>query len=358
MKKQWSSIILMIFLLLLVAACSNDDQASESNSNENEVQVPEIEEPEEVEEPEPEPEEPEFENIHPLTGIPTNDSVDNRTIGVMINNHPKARPQSGLTKADVVFEILSEYNITRFLALFQSEQPEVVGPVRSARPYYWNLADSFNALYIYHGAATQFENKLRAGIVDNLNGAYYDNDKHLFKREDFRVAPHNSYLLLGAAYEVAEENGLEVTYDHKALSFLSEEEVTAISGDPATEISYSYTSTPTRYTYDTSTEKYSRFNGDMQTVELDTEEPVQLDNLFILETHHEVVDSSGRREIDFESGGDAYLFQKGKMQEVQWKNVDGKILPYDGDTPVGLVPGKTWINVIPNNPGLEAVTIK
>ena len=59
--------------------------------------------------------------------------VEGRAVAVMINNHPAARPQSGLNKADIVYEVLAEGDVTRFLAIFQSEQPDNVGPVRSAR---------------------------------------------------------------------------------------------------------------------------------------------------------------------------------------------------------------------------------
>src|SRR5699024_4457269 len=93
------------------------------------------------------------EHIYPFTGEETDGDVEQRMIGVMVNNHPEARPQTGLSSVDIVFEILAEGRITRFLALFQSDLPEVVGPVRSAREYYFNLADGYGALYVYHGAA-------------------------------------------------------------------------------------------------------------------------------------------------------------------------------------------------------------
>src|SRR5699024_3580120 len=98
-------------------------------------------------------------------------------------------------------------------------------------------------------------------------------------------------------------------------------------------------------------------DGD-QTVELETDASIQLDNIFIVETTHEVIDSEGRRAVDLDSGGNAYLLQKGTIQKVEWENKDGRILHIkDGET-VGFVPGKTWINVVPTNPGLEqAITM-
>src|SRR5690625_7813177 len=90
----------------------------------------------------------------------------------MINNHPAARPQSGLSQADIVFEMLAEGNMTRFLAFFQSEQPEVVGPVRSAREYYFDLAEGYDALYVYHGAAKFINAMINDRYIVYLKGRF------------------------------------------------------------------------------------------------------------------------------------------------------------------------------------------
>ena len=84
-----------------------------------------------------------------------------------------------------------------------------------------------------------------------------------------------------------------------------------------------------------------------------------VDNVFIIETSHKVVDNKGRKDIDLLSGGNAYLLQHGRWQEIDWKNINGRILPFKEDKQVGLIPGKTWINIIPSTPGLKsAVTLK
>ncbi|MFB1050583.1 DUF3048 domain-containing protein [Paraliobacillus sp. JSM ZJ581] len=342
MRKQTVIISFIIIMFFFIFGCSKDEKAGKDLAQKKESEAPGRTE---------------LSNTYPLTGEKTNQVVDNRAIAVMINNHPKARPQTGLSQADLVFEILAEGNITRLMALFQSEQPEEVGPVRSARPYYFNTADDYGALYVYHGAADFIEAMLVGGAADYLNGAHYDNDGYLFKRANFRVAPHNSYLQFDSVYEVAEEKGYDITADHEALLFLEEEEISNVGGTTATEVSFKYNTTPLRYVYNKETEQYQRYNGQSQTVELNTEQSIQLDNVFILETNHEIVDDAGRREIDLASGGNAYLLQKGTVQKIQWENRDGRIIPVREGEPIGLVPGKTWINVIPKNPGLDGVTI-
>src|SRR5690625_3851322 len=192
--------IAIILLLIFIIGCSkNEDVVEDNESNDNNHEENEVEQ-----------QEPTFSGTFPLTGIATNEDTDQRIVSVMINNHPVARPQSGLSQADIVFEILAEGGITRFLALFQSEQPEIVGPVRSAREYYFELATGYDALYVFHGAANFVYDMIRDRGVENLNGAVHDNDGHLFKRESFRKAPHNSYLLYDAVYDVAESKGYDI----------------------------------------------------------------------------------------------------------------------------------------------------
>src|SRR5699024_6798862 len=89
-------------------------------------------------------------DVYPLTGKAADKDATNRTVSFMVNKHPDAKPQTGLSEVDIVFEMLTEGNITRFLAILQSEQPEKVGPVRIAIEYFFELAKGYDALYVYH----------------------------------------------------------------------------------------------------------------------------------------------------------------------------------------------------------------
>lgn len=351
---------MIAFLVLLLAACSEEGQEEPVEDQETEpVTNPEAEEsePEELEEPEEEPE-PEF--TYPLTGIGTDEKPTNRVLAVMINNHNRARPQTGLVKADMVYEFLAEGPISRFLALYHSDIPDVVGPVRSAREYYIETAKAHNALYVYHGAAAFLEVDLRAGWVDNLNGMYYDNDQFLFKRESFRRAPHNSYALLPNAYEVAARNNLDREMEHESWDFMTDEELENIEGEEAHQVNINYfDNLHVSYTYDPENEVYTRYSDGEKTADLNTEEPMQVSNILIYETEHRVIDDQLRRFIDLESGGNGYLVQKGKIKPIEWRNVDGLMKPFIDGEIAKLAPGKTWINVIPLSPGIEqAVTFE
>src|SRR5699024_7138012 len=292
----------LVILALLFTGCSKDK--AEDNEGKKDETSPEAGS--------------NAEQPFPFTGLTTDEAIDQRPVAVMVNNHPKARPQSGLSQADVVFEILAEGSITRFLAIYQSEEPEFVGPVRSAREYYFELANGYDAIYVYHGAATFVEDMIQERGIENINGASYDNDGQVFKRESFRKAPHNSYLLFDAVNDIAEQKGYETKTDVAPLPFL-EDDADDIEGEPSEQVTIAYDSNwQVQYEYDEEDERYLRSSDGEPTVELNTEEQIYADNECIVEAQHEVIDDEGRRAIDFESGGNAYLIQKGKMQEIEW----------------------------------------
>jgi Protein of unknown function (DUF3048) N-terminal domain/Protein of unknown function (DUF3048) C-terminal domain len=332
--KKFTSVILFIFLIF--SACSNqEEQNSSSNQQEEEPAAVEV-------------------NgegmVYPLTGKKAADGeMNQRPVAVMINNHPKARPQSGLNKADVVYEALAEGNITRFLAIFQSELPDVIGPVRSAREYYIDLSNGYDALFISHGWSPSAKEKLEAGEADYLNGLFYDGT--LFWRADHRKAPHNSYISNENILKGAVTNNYEIASEVEPFEFLSEEEQANLTGEKANKVVIKYDKSPTwhvTYEYNRIEQTYSRYSGNEQTVDLESEEPISLSNILVAEMDHKFIDSSGRRGIDLTSGGKAILLQQGRIQEVEWENRNGRIIPIKNGESVKFVPGRTWINIVPS----------
>ncbi|MEK3889749.1 DUF3048 domain-containing protein [Bacillus sp. FSL K6-3431] len=297
--------------------------------------------------PEKNPQQIEEKHQFPLTGIETDVTPEGRAVAVMINNHPAARPQNGLSEADIVYEVLAEGEITRLLAIFQSEQPKNIGPVRSARDYFIDLAKGYDSLYIAHGYSPDAKKILSSGDIDHLNGIEYDGS--LFKRASFRKAPHNSYISFDSIKEGAANLGYDMKQPPKGLTFLGKED-SAKEGNPTQYMKISYsrsTQFTAEYMYNEEMKKYERYSDGIQTAEFDSEDPVLLSNVFVIEAKHSVIDDAGRRTIDLTSGGRAFLLQKGVSYEVDWKNEDGQLIPYVDNKPVGLVPGKTWINIVP-----------
>ncbi|MEH7353873.1 DUF3048 domain-containing protein [Neobacillus drentensis] len=340
--KKWT-VTLAAFLLLL-SGCSAKETVKQPDQKEKVVDKVEEKVDEKKENP----------YFFPLTGIGSETKTDGRAIAVMVNNDPKARPQSGLHKADIVYELLAEGDVTRFMAVFQSEKPDNIGPVRSSRAYYIELAKGLDAFYVAHGYSEEARKMLERNYVDNINGMVYDGT--LFKRSSSRKAPHNSYITYENVLKGAAEKKYSMEKSPPSFTFMSEEESKNITGSDAKSVMISYSRNALSnavYEYDDTLGKYKRFSGGEQTIDLDSKEQILLDNIFIIETGHQVVDKLGHKKIDLESGGKGYLLQMGKYNEVEWANKNGKIVPMKDGKEVPFVQGRTWVNVVPTDPGLQ-----
>ena len=104
-----------------------------------------------------------------INGVPVSEQIANtRPIAVVIENHTQARPQSGLSNADIIYETLAEGGITRFLALYQTQDAKEIGPIRSARPYFNTIANQWGAVYAHVGGSEIALSELNAGVHKKL----------------------------------------------------------------------------------------------------------------------------------------------------------------------------------------------
>lgn len=315
-------------------------------------------------EPEPEPEngqeepadpgeEPGAQAFAPYTGLTEGGPFTSRQVLAVINNHPDARPQTGLNEADIVFEFIAEYNITRFAALYQSTFPEEIGPIRSARDYFVKLAAAYDAFFVAHGYSPEALAMLDSGMVDHINGIDYDGS--LFQRSTDRVAPHNSYI----TYENI-KIGMEMTdaspdYSVKAPYAFFKGAGNGKISEQASTLEVRYGQDPnfaSSFTYDAIAQRYKRSSGGLPTVDKETLQQAEVANVLVFEADHETIDAKGRQSIDLESGGEALLFQSGGVREIEWISQGGMLIPTSEGETVELVPGKTWIHIVPTNPGM------
>jgi hypothetical protein len=125
----------------------------------------------------------------PFTGEPVTSL--NRVLAVKIDNIVNARPQTGLTHADIVYVLPVEGGLSRFLAIFSSDYPRVIGPVRSAREDDLELLRQFGRpAFAYSGATATLLPYIHrtARIVD-----LYDGIASGYFRDNSRIAPYNLY---------------------------------------------------------------------------------------------------------------------------------------------------------------------
>ncbi|OYX43397.1 hypothetical protein B7Y94_01660 [Candidatus Saccharibacteria bacterium 32-49-12] len=194
----------------------------------------------------------------PLTGVqlPDGETVNKPVTAVMIENSPDARPQSGLKDAGIVYEAVAEGGITRFIALYQHTQPELIGPVRSLRIYYLDWAAPYQASIAHVGGSGN-------ALAEVRNGNYRDIDQFFnagsYWRATDRYAPHNMYTNFERLNELNRAKG------YTSSEFKGFERV---DGEPAeqpsaTSIAVNFSSDlyNTTYTYDAASNTYARSLG-------------------------------------------------------------------------------------------------
>lgn len=332
----------LAFSALLIGGCSKENEAEKAPKEEK----PPVEETiaEEV-------------HVAPLTGEVVEEEITQRPIIVTVNNHPQARPQSGLAEADIIYEMLAEGNVTRFLAVYQSALPEKVGPVRSARSYFVDLAKAYDAFYIAHGYSPEAKSMLSSNVIDNINGMNYDGT--LFTRSTDRVAPHNSYISSENILKGAEKVGASMNYSEKVAQAFYEPDERGKIGIETSQIDVYYGNNKSfhnTYVYDHQNNHYERQSAGETTKDMLTGDALTFANVLFFEMNHKTIDNEGRQDIDLTSGGKAYVFQNGYLREVKWAKVDGiPMAVEESGELVKLMPGKSWVHFVPTSPGLQAM---
>src|SRR5256885_14630551 len=130
----------------------------------------------------------------PLTGKPAKlGAVDNRLLVVKIDNVPLARPHYGITQADMVFEILVEGFVTRLAAVFQSQDPQTIGAVRSARLADRSLTPMFDGALVYSGTSAYAWKLISRDAADGKYVELSADHAGGYYRVSFRAAPYHLF---------------------------------------------------------------------------------------------------------------------------------------------------------------------
>ncbi len=349
-RMQISAAALLLSLILFVTACSGGNGGNGGNEASQET-VGTIE-PSSQAEPAAEPTPLPYDA--PLTGLKLETAATARPIVVMINNFAAARPQSGLTNADVIWEVLAEGGITRLIAVFQSTNAvtDSIGPIRSIRPYLIDIGDSYGAVMAHAGASNDGYD-----ILQHQGKPYLDeisNAGSYFWRSKERKAPHNLYSSLEKLREGAEKKKYRSGVAVPAYTFADTGSTEA--GVPATNITISFLMQDYKvvYAYDAAGGLYKRSIGEKPHIDMNNDQQLSAANLVVLGANHKTLDNQGRLAVDLTDGGSAILFQKGIAIEAEWVRApDGMIRIVKNGAELPFVPGKTFFHIVPNIPTFE-----
>jgi len=299
--------------------------------------------------PTPPPEPPKY--YSPLTGSLVADqaTTTQAVTGIMIENSPDARPQSGLKNSGVVFEAIAEGGITRFLVLYQEQKPQLVGPVRSVRMYYVDWLAAFNASIAHVGGSA-------AALAEVRNGSYRDLDQFFnsayYWRATDRYAPHNVYT----SFEKLDALNLKKGYTSSTFTGFTRKDTKPAKTPTATSISVVISSPlfNSKYAYNAATNTYDRSEGGVPHTDREDGQ-ISPRVVVVLKVNESTVFEDGYREdIDAIGSGSAVIFQDGTVQEVTWTKTSKldqiKFTDATGKD-VPLARGQTWITAVPTNEG-------
>ncbi len=273
-------------------------------------------------------------------------------LAVMVENMIDARPQSGLARADVVYEALVEGGITRFLAVYKngSDAPEI-GPIRSARHYYVYLAAEFNAAYIHIGASPQGYAALNATGITHLDETYGDPG---FWRSDARYAPHNAYTSTGLLREALDK--VRKLTPGSMAGFKFDEQPRPAQGTPSKGLTIYFPGHEVGYGYSPETRSYLRSMDGLPHKDADSGERVSPLNVVVQYVRSWSIDEVDRQDMELVGQGKALFFRDGVVAEGSWRkqsfSAPTQWLDAKG-APVLMSPGKIWVQMVPPGTRVE-----
>lgn len=294
--------------------------------------------------------------VWPLTGLDAAGASDKElarpALSIKIENTDAARPQTNLEFADVVFEENVEYGISRLIAVYHSNYPEQVGPIRSMRPMDRNIMGSLKGPLVFSGAQRRFINQAADSgtkLIAQDVGSYG------FFRTSDKPAPHN---LHGRPAEFAEQAGKLVAPPAQWAFAYPETMATAAVGGKATKSLDIYFSPYAHPHWDWNADKnlWLRYEGGSPHKTAAGKQVTATNLVVISVTVRETgADANGRsvpETLVAGKSGKGWVLTDGKRVAVKWSK-KGQFDPFvivdgNGDA-VSLAPGQTWWELVPKN---------
>jgi len=286
-----------------------------------------------------------------------------RPIAIMVENSEAARPQSGLQNADVVFEVVDEYGITRFIAIFGSKDASIVGPMRSSRPYYAEIAKSFDPVYVFFGTYPECYKYIQdlgmytmsamtdqSGLSTIVGTAPYWRD---YNRSS--IQEHTAFTSTIAIKQRAMQFGMPLEGNGMPFSYKGD----AAEGDRGNIsnvfIDFSTTAFAPRgfnvnFKYDKNSNSYLRYMGNQPHVDHETGQIISVKNVVVLITDIAgPIDKYNHMSVRTTGSGQAFYFIDGNAVEGTWERggvADSFVLKDGGGNEVSLDAGNTWISMV------------
>lgn len=287
-----------------------------------------------------------------------NEKTESRPFAVMINNAPAARPvQSGLQDAYIVYEIIVEGGITRYMALFLDQNTARIGSIRSARHYFLDYALENDAIYVHCGYSPQAQADFSKLGVDRIEAGTSSNswrDKEL--RSQGYAYEHTLFTNIeklnnNVGKKRTKRNNnllLNYTVDEVDLSKME-------NAKPAKEVLIKYSNVnKTGYTYDAENKVYKRTVNGKEHVDYVTKNQYTVKNIITYQVKNTTIEGGGkgRQTIDNIGSGTGYYITDGYAVPITWTKSSRKsqtVYKYTNGEEIKFNDGNTFIQIQPTN---------
>ena len=301
-----------------------------------------------------------------------------RPLTVMIENHQESRPQSGLSKADVMYEAVAEGGITRFLAVFYCgavAEEVTIGPVRSARTYFMDFASEYGdyPLYAHVGGANKPGPANALGQISDYGWLDKGNDLNQFSlgfpvfwRDYERIGhpvatEHTMYSTSEKLWEVAQKRGLTNVdeegneWDADFIQWQFKDEAKLDDRGDVNKIEFSFWKNnpeyAVRWEYQKDNNNYLRFNDSQPHKDLNNDSQLQAKTV-IIQFMKEKGPIDGEKHMLYTTtgSGKALIFQDGEVIDTTWvkaKRQSRTKFTNSSGKEISLNRGPIWIEIVP-----------
>ena len=284
-------------------------------------------------------------NLNPLTGLEMPDNAMVRPFVVSTDNDSyKSRPQAGLSQADILYEVPIEGGGSRYEPIYYSQEPGLVGAIRSCRPYIINIAREYKAVLVHNGKSPQAK-----AIFDTIDRVSAEDDFEIYHEEDNPNLPGNLYTYGKEVVKRMAKRGFDKEQDLRTFQWLKDDD--QVDGKDSDTITINYADGAyNTFKYDEGTKLYTKYVKDSPLIDANNSKEVTCANILVQEVPFKIYDGEEERlEIDMTAGGKATMFTQGKAVKGTWERADldsPTIFKDKEGNEFRMTPGVTWIQII------------
>jgi len=291
-----------------------------------------------------------------------NENSNSRPIAIMINNHADARANhAGLQDAYMVYEIIVEGGLTRYMALFKDANTARIGSVRSSRHYFLDYAMENDAIYTHFGWSPYAQSDISKYVINNVNGLV---DGDAFWRDTtLNVSyEHTAFTSIEKILATATSKGYRLTTDQSVVlkytpfsNGIDSKEGAKVANTVV--IPYSYW-IEDKYVYDADNKVYKRYVNDKEHTDAVTHKQYTAKNILVYQVANSTIagDPKGRQTLDNIGSGTGWYISNGYAVQITWQKDSRQsktIYKYQNGEEIKFNNGNTWVQIEPLNQNLQ-----